>query len=187
MKIFKTVQKHLASLGYIKNQSSLNIRQLSICFLSIVAIISLSLYLFCFANTQKEFMDSIFMTVSGVLVFISNLSTANKLTTIFIFIDRTEQVINESKFLHSFVSLEMNLDKTYFLRPKKSLGLKYPKSKKMYKKTNRLVEKLCKIAYFIIVKVSAPCLAIPKALLSFFMYFTTDLGPNAFELPIPAW
>lgn len=37
-----------------------------------------------------------------------------------------------------------------------ALGLKYPASKKVYEKTNGMVEKLCKITYFVIVKVSVP-------------------------------
>ena len=57
----------------------------------------------------------------------------------------------------------------------------------MYKKTNQLVEKWCKIAYLIIVKMVGPSCVLPKAMVCFFMYFTTDLGSDAFELPIPAW
>lgn len=57
----------------------------------------------------------------------------------------------------------------------------------MIEKTNELVEKLCQIAYLIIVQIGVPCVALPKAVLSYFVYFTNDLGPNAFELPIQAW
>lgn len=74
-----------------------------------------------------------------------------------------------------------------FTKIQNSIGLKYSKSKKMYEKTNRLVEKWCKIAYFVIVKMSVPGFILPKALVSLFIYYTTDSGPDAFELPIPVW
>lgn len=66
-------------------------------------------------------------------------------------------------------------------------GLKYPASKEMIKKTNELVEKSCKIAYFIIVQVALPGLILPKVIVSYFVYFTTEKGPDAFELSVLMW
>lgn len=57
----------------------------------------------------------------------------------------------------------------------------------IYEKTNKTAEKLCKIIYFICAKVSIPGSVLPKALACFFIYFTTDLGNEAFELPMPLW
>lgn len=67
------------------------------------------------------------------------------------------------------------------------LGLKYPRSKAMYEKTNRLVEKISKFISFVIVYVSIPAFVLPKAIYCLFIYYTTDLGPDSFELPIPTW
>lgn len=97
MKIFNTVQKHLASIGYRANQNPFNTQQLSIILMGIFATISQCIYLFFIAKTLKEFMDSILMTAANFLVFISNLSTIHKMATIFIFIDSIEKAINESK------------------------------------------------------------------------------------------
>lgn len=57
----------------------------------------------------------------------------------------------------------------------------------MYEKTNRQIEVVSKITHFVMVKISAPLFVLPKALLCYFLYFTTDLGSNAFELSIPTW
>lgn len=57
----------------------------------------------------------------------------------------------------------------------------------MYEKTNRLTEKISKIMLFAIVYVSVPGFVLPTGIYCFFKYFTTDLGPDAFELPIPVW
>lgn len=66
-------------------------------------------------------------------------------------------------------------------------GLKYPKSKAIYEKTNRITEMICKFMYFFIVSVVVPGFILPKAFYSFFIYFTTELGNYAFELPVPMW
>lgn len=57
----------------------------------------------------------------------------------------------------------------------------------MIEKTNELVEKWCKLAYFIVVKVAVLGLIMPKTLASYFIYFTTDAKQDAFELSIPMW
>lgn len=57
----------------------------------------------------------------------------------------------------------------------------------MYEETNQTVEKWCKIVYIVLVKLSVPCIVLPKSIYSLIIYFITDLGPDAFELPIPVW
>ena len=66
-------------------------------------------------------------------------------------------------------------------------GSEYVASKKLYEKTNRQIELISKIAHFIMVKLSVPGFVLPKAFVSFFKYFTTDLGRDAFELSLPVW
>lgn len=60
-------------------------------------------------------------------------------------------------------------------------------AKQLYDKTNSQVEAMSKIGYFLMVKLSVPLMVGPKALVSYYNYFSTDLGPDAFELSIPAW
>lgn len=57
----------------------------------------------------------------------------------------------------------------------------------MYKKTDRLTEKIGKGIQLVIVYISVPGFVLPKGIYSLFMYFTTNLGRDAFELPIPTW
>lgn len=56
-----------------------------------------------------------------------------------------------------------------------------------YVEINQKIEKWCKIIELITVKVSPLTVVIPKLITSFFDYFTTDLGSEAFELPTPMW
>lgn len=67
------------------------------------------------------------------------------------------------------------------------LGSKNPASEAIYEKTNQIVEKYSEIGIFALKNVIAPSFIHPKAIVSFFIYFYTDLGNDAFNLPIPMW
>lgn len=67
------------------------------------------------------------------------------------------------------------------------LGSNYPASKELYEKTSHRIETLSRVAFLVMVKLSVPGFILPMAFVSYFKYFTTDLGPNAFDLLIPAW
>lgn len=57
----------------------------------------------------------------------------------------------------------------------------------MCETTNQIVEKCSEIGAFAMIYVVIPCFILPKAIYSFFIYFTTDLGNDAFDLPIAIW
>lgn len=65
-------------------------------------------------------------------------------------------------------------------------GLKYPASKKIYMDTLRKIERYCKLITTIVFATQLG-FVLPKAVHCFYIYFTTDAGPNAFELPLPTW
>lgn len=67
------------------------------------------------------------------------------------------------------------------------IGLENPPSKAICEKTNELVENLSKVVIFACKYGLGPCIVTPKVIVSFFMYFTTDAGNDAFDLPIPMW
>lgn len=67
------------------------------------------------------------------------------------------------------------------------LALKYSESKSIFRKANHLAEKLNKILMFVLVILTPACGALPWIIYTYSMYFTTDLGPNAFQIPIPMW
>lgn len=57
----------------------------------------------------------------------------------------------------------------------------------MYEKTNRQIEKSTEIITFVLVKLLPGFWISMKVIVSYFMYFTTDLRNDAFELPIEMW
>lgn len=98
MKIFQTVQRDMALIGYKADEQPFNIKQIEHGFKSIFCGTLELVYLIFVAETPKEYLVSIFMTSVGFLVFISFLNTVQKMPKIFYLIDEVEAIINESKF-----------------------------------------------------------------------------------------
>lgn len=97
MKIAQIVQKNLASIGYRADLRPFNKQQLWILLERMLILVSLFVYLFHVATTFRQYMDAIFMTTVGILMYISLVSTIAGMETIFILIDEMEQIINESE------------------------------------------------------------------------------------------
>lgn len=85
-----------------------------------------------------------------------------------------------------YFTLNVNFVRFWFLITS-FIGLKYPRAKATYQCANQQTEKVCNFLYTFCVCVIVPGFVSPKAIYSFFVYFSTDLGPNAFELPFPTW
>lgn len=57
----------------------------------------------------------------------------------------------------------------------------------MYKETKRFVEKVSTISFTLLVQLSPICFVFPKAIFCFWVYLTSDLGNDAFDLPFVMW
>lgn len=191
MKIFESAKKNLASIDLDANQRPLHRMQLLHVVQGFLAISLQCLYLVFEANTAKEYMNSISMTTIGILVYIAYWSAIFQTSTIFEFIDHYETIVNGSEWKHIHIPHSMSvLLFRLFISDDFMLtytGLKYLRSKATFERTNELTEKLCKIIYFLLVYVTVPGFVLPKAIYCFFIYFTTDLGNDAFELSLPTW
>lgn len=67
------------------------------------------------------------------------------------------------------------------------LGLTNPVSRMIYENGNHLVEKWFNIFIRLVMFVTLPGLMFPTFVVSYYKYFTTDLGNDAFEMPYPIW
>lgn len=67
------------------------------------------------------------------------------------------------------------------------LGLEYPISKFIYENANRITEKVTKIINLALIKIICPGLIISQVLITFYVYLTTNLDNNAFNLAVPIW
>ena len=66
-------------------------------------------------------------------------------------------------------------------------GMENPQSKQTYVKLNENIEKWTGVFYFFMVQLSVPAVTMPQFIISFYLYFTTDLGAEAFNLPFVIW
>lgn len=66
-------------------------------------------------------------------------------------------------------------------------GMVNPDWKFKYENLNEKIEKWSNILYSVFIKVSVPGLLLPNFILSYYSYFSTDLGSEAFGLPYPFW
>lgn len=62
--------------------------------------------------------------------------------------------------------------------------MKCSSSEAIYSKLNHKLEKYCKIVSMAF-DVALPGFVLPRAMHSFYMYFASNLGGDAFELPVP--
>lgn len=60
-------------------------------------------------------------------------------------------------------------------------------SRGTYEKAIDLVEKLNEMIYFAAMTIGVPGAVLPRVIVSYFTYFTTDAQSAAFELPFPSW
>lgn len=182
---FKAVRKNLRMCSYYPNQTRVfDTKRLMISFMRFLVVVSFFKFFIDDADNMADYVYSAYFTATTFGIFCSFLHTSSKTSTIFILIDTdVGKVIKEGKSIIDLI----------FWTDHKSVisiilvGLKCPTSKKMYIKTNGLVEKISKILEIGIVKVTPSVFTLPKALLCYFTYFTTDSGADAFELPLPMW
>lgn len=66
-------------------------------------------------------------------------------------------------------------------------GLQHSALRLDYKNINQKVEKWSKIIVLITMIVVYPSVMFSKFVISFLLYFTMDMGEDAFELPFPYW
>lgn len=102
MKIFESAKMSLASMELDANKRPFHRKQLLKVMHSFLAIVLECLYIVYDANTAREYINSIFMTTIGIIVFIAYLSTIFKTTTIYNFIDHYETIVNESELQKAF-------------------------------------------------------------------------------------
>lgn len=195
MIIFQVVKINAATIGLFPNQQQkLNGRQKASLILYFLAISSIVAFILFEASTIEEFMHGIFVITSITSIGLNFISVIYKNDEIFKVIKDCEKELTMSKFW--LISNKRNeLDQTLtissicFIRYPLSINLglsNNAESQVMYKDTNRFVENWCDITYAIGRKFLLPTLILPKTILSYFIYFTTDAGNSAFELPFPS-
>lgn len=187
IKIFQIIQKNLASIGIGPNSEMklhpINAKTLLISLMLTLATISIVIYISKGANTFAEFTQSAYTCSVLVLMSFVLIIMIAQLEELFKIINDCECLANISQFLKKTIS-----EHKPFLRVFKYISvLKYSASKSIFFETNQSVEKLSKILFLVIVKMTPASCLLPWFIYSFFIYFTTDLGADVFILQSPMW
>lgn len=96
IKIFQTDQEKFAFFNFERNQTAFDRPQLTLLAKSLLYLTSFLIYLLHVANTPRQYMDSILMTGTGTLIFISGVNMVFNKSTVFLLIDDVEGAVNES-------------------------------------------------------------------------------------------
>lgn len=200
MKIFQVLKKNLAVFGFIPNQQQnnhwkLNVRQKVSLIWHFITLFSYIVFILVDASGIEDNVSAISASTLGTAVFMSFISIIYKNDEIFNVIENFEYelllrescliLIRSRKIDHVATD---NFFLLHFHCPLVLAGSSIDaKSCEMYEKTVRFVEKLSETMYVVMIKLLLPTLLLPKAILSYFIYFTTDAGSAAFQLPLPTW
>lgn len=184
MKIFQTIQKNHAIVGIVprKQNQSFNGRLVVTFSLFGLSFTSSAIFLFYKANSFLDYSNNMYITTGQAMLFIVCTIIIFKKAKLFQFIDHLEKSLNQSK-LDSMYFFDVHsniLNLSYFV------GLKLC-TQAIYEKTNQQVEKWCKIGYILMAKITPMGWILPKVIINYSVYFCTNAGNEAFDLPLLMW
>lgn len=102
MKILLTHKKKIAVLGFVPNQNPINVRSLLSLVVCAVGVASSGIYLFCEANSFREYATSVFVCTIIIGVTVTFIIIISKTRAIFDFLTGIEVMIDGSKFEYFF-------------------------------------------------------------------------------------
>lgn len=187
MKTFDTIRHYFEISGITSSQSSrkdlLKFRNLLFFLVLGLDLISTGVFGYSEANSFEEYVDAFFAFSSAFICIYSYGIIFWEIPKLYRFINDLESAVNKSEIIWLvFICFVLDL---WFLDMSVCLGLVHPTSKRIYTKPDQQLEKLNGILQLVIVKVIPFSVVIPKYLTCFLMYFITDLGNDAFEIPLP--
>ena len=179
MELFKTFRKNFAVFGITSNARPLHSREIISAFLmNCLTAILCWMFLFCVANTFIEYTIGIYIASALTVVAICFTIVVFQIQNIFEFIEECEQITQKGKKIYKQIVCRTTSFIFFFLEPE---------SKAMYSEIDHQIEKWSQIVYIVIAKITPVCFISPIFIYSLVIYFTTDLGNDAFELPLTVW
>lgn len=172
MQTLQEVQRNIKMLGFSPNRRPFNKRILSI----LVSLCSVSVLIWLYpileADSAQKYMESIYVVIVLTGVLLSFVSIILAKTTMFSLIRSLDEFWNQS---------QLNFDHPSLKKPEPH------DVKSILKNTNEFVEKWSRIGLFVFKYMLGPSGIGLKIVVSFYTYFSTDAGNDAFDLPFPMW
>lgn len=156
-------------------------------FFILVSVIYCSIvFIVLDAGTFAEYTQAVYTGSLGTLIIFGLLILIIKVKNLFEFIDNTDKLVNTSEKHEEHVPCRSCLLYTiiFFLVFQ---ALKYSASRSIFNETVQFEHKLSELIFVVMVKHTIRCALLPFLIYTYFVHFTTDSGPEAFELPFPLW
>lgn len=186
MQTLLEVQQNFNWIGLSPKLNQLNHVVLRILILNFLGVFSLWIYLIHVPDSPQEYMESIFVVTASTGISLSYTSTIFIRKKLYLFFNGVNVFYSESKW--NFDQLTREKYEFHKINSKLiKIGFKSSTSKATLSNTNKFVEKYSKIGMLFIKFVFTLGYISPKVIISFFIYFTTDAGNDAFNLPLPMW
>lgn len=188
MNIFQPIRDNFAIIGVVLYQKCpLNLNNLRTFFALSTGILLNCIHLFCEASTFREYADSFCDTSIMILATLLFMIMIWKTRPLYQLLNDLEYSVTASKF-KSLIFLKRIKWNSFQYQLNKCIlvGLKCKRPSEIY---NGIKEYIHKMDHSIelLMKCLFPCIMLSKFIPSYFAYFTTDLGGEAFELLFPYW
>lgn len=174
MEIFIELKKYFSLLGIkADKKSNFNAKNLIIVSLTVFCFLTMSLYIVFESESLIRSGNTIYSTACAALNGITISSNVMRRLTIFELFKRFEEIISKREK----VIIQLWLVDDLYIK------LSFTGSKnrfKMYKKTVEKIERWSRIVYFAML-ISLPAIFVPNLCVSYAIYFSTDIGNDAFK------
>lgn len=152
--------------------------------LMVVNVLATGAYFFHGAESFDEYLQDIYLTVSLVVTLTMLIIKIVLMPKVFKLIENLNGTIDESEYTLYTCQIRSSFWSNLI---DYVLGVKNPVSKTIHNQTKQQIEKHFRRLDIILVKATPVCVTLPMFIISFVAYFTTDIGADAFELPVHMW
>lgn len=191
IKLFQECRKNFAILGINSNQRTrFNVKVLITYSVYGLALIACAAFFLFKANSFQEYSNNAYIVTASIICLSVYTNLVFQTDSLFKYINNLEQFMEKSEWISSMIENCLTDHKLVSIKRKlqsHSLESQNPASKSRYEKVNQLLEKYSAIGFFVMAKVTPVCWIFPKAIICYCIYFMTDSGNTAFELPMFFW
>lgn len=196
MEIFHATKQYFALMGITESLTSqtypINRKILMSFLVFFFLFISTLTYIIYEANTFLEYVQSIYFCSASIMALVDLVFIVCRVNVLFKSIESLQNVTKTSEF-----AIEIKNDikiANILLMTNRKMNLRhflllalafYPEYKELIDKNYRLIQRINKYIYILLMKLITPCAFVPWTCRVYLIYFITDLGNDAFELPIP--
>lgn len=139
------------------------------------------------AKTFDEYADILYRTMFLYIISVFYAYIICKTPELFEFVNKLESSVGRSKYIRD-LSIDRNWNSLHSIYRSLRLGSALdPKLLVLYTAASQRITKWIRPVHFILIKATPPLCTSPSIVASFYVYYTTDLGNDAFAFVYAMW